>query len=142
MSTEKMNKQSTTKMDGGTARMDAGTARMQSAKASPKKADVVFASGQTIVLNGKNCVIESTISGSSGEAVVYKVSIDGKPYALKLYKPDMPLSDTAKEVITKIKDKPRDRIIKISLVSKINLPYELRLTFKKFLRFKRRAYAA
>jgi len=98
MSTEKMNKQSTTKMDGGTARMDAGTARMQSAKANPKKAGVVFASGQTIVLNGKNCVIESTISGSSGEAVVYKVSIDGKPYALKLYKPNMPLSDTAKKL--------------------------------------------
>ena len=99
MSTEKMDKQ--------------GTARMESAKASPKKAGVVFSSGQAIILNGRNCVIESTISGSSGEAVVYKATIDGKPYALKLYKPNMPLSDTAKKVIKKIKDSPRDRIVKI-----------------------------
>jgi len=53
------------------------------------------------------------ISMGSGEAVVYKVIIDGKPYALKLYKPNMPLSDTAKKVIAKIKDNPKDRIIKI-----------------------------
>jgi len=106
MSTEKMDKQ-------GTARMDVGTARMETAKAGPKKAGAVFASGQTVVLNGRNCVIESTISGSSGEAVVYKASIDGEPYALKLYKTNMPLSDTAKKVITKIKDNPKDRIIKI-----------------------------
>jgi len=99
MSTEKMDKQ--------------GTARMESAKASPKKAGVVFSSGQAIILNGRNCVIESTISGSSGEAVVYKATIDGKPYALKLYKPNMPLSDTAKKVIAKIKDNPKDRIVKI-----------------------------
>jgi len=100
-------------MDGGTDRMDTGTAKMELAKVSPKKAGVVFASGQAIVLNGKNCVIESTISIGSGEAVVYKATIDGKPYALKIYKPNMPLSDTAKKVISKIKDKPRDRIIKI-----------------------------
>jgi len=97
----------------GTARMDAGTARMESAKAGPKKAGAVFASGQVIVLNGKNCVIESMISGSSGEAVVYKATIDGESYAFKLYKPNMPLSDTAKKVIAKIKDNPRDRIVKI-----------------------------
>ena len=114
MSTERMDSnQSTARMDSGTDRMDAGTARMEMATASPNKAGVVFASGQTVVLNGRNCVIESTISGSSGEAVVYKVSIDGKPYALKLYKPNTPLSDTAKKVIAKIKDNPRDRIIKI-----------------------------
>ena len=64
-------------------------------------------------MNGKNCVIESTISGSSGEAAVYKAIIDGKPYALKLYKPNMPLSDIAKEVIDKIKNNPKDRIVKI-----------------------------
>ena len=106
MSTEKMNKQST-------ARMDASTAKMETAKAGPKKAGAVFASGQTVVLNGRNCVIEGTISGSSGEAVVYKASIDGEPYALKLYKTNMPLSDTAKKVIEKIMDNPKDRIVKI-----------------------------
>ena len=108
MSTERMND------NQGTARMDAGTARMDGNKGGAvTTATVVFASGQAIVLNGKNCVIDSTISMGSGEAVVYKVTIDGKPYALKLYKPNTPLSDTAKKVIAKIKDNPRDRIIKI-----------------------------
>jgi len=110
MSTERMND------NQGTDRMDAGTARMDGNKggaAGPQKAGIVFSSGQTVVLNGRNCVIDSTISGSTGEAVVYKVTIDGKPYALKHYKPNMSLSDTAKKVIAKIKDNPRDRIIKI-----------------------------
>ncbi|MCL1955198.1 MAG: leucine-rich repeat protein [Spirochaetes bacterium] len=107
MSTERMNDEQ------GTARMDEGTARMEAAKTSTKKTGVVFTSGQTIVLNGKDCVIDKMIRGSSGEAVVYKVIIDGKPYALKHYKPNTPLSDTAKEVITKIKNNPKDRIVKI-----------------------------
>jgi len=107
------NNQDTQKIDGGTDRMDTGTARMDASGTDSKKAGVVFVSGQTIVLNNKNCVIESVISGSSGEALVYKVIINGKPYALKHYKPDMPLSDTAKKVIAKIKDNPKDRIIKI-----------------------------
>jgi len=115
MSTERMNNnQGTTKMDGGTDRMDAGTARMGGNEDSAVTAvGVVFSSGQAIVLNGKNCVIHSMISGSSGEAVVYKVIIDGKLYALKLYKQDTPLSDTAKKVIAKIKDNPKDRVVKI-----------------------------
>jgi len=115
MSTERMNdNQGTAGKDSGTDRMDAGTARMDGNKDGAVTATgVVFASGQTVVLNGRNCVIESTISGSSGEAVVYKVIIDSKPYALKHYKPNMPLSDTAKKVIAKIKDNPGDRIIKI-----------------------------
>jgi len=121
MSTERMNdNQGTARMDGGTDRMDAGTARMGAAAASPQKAGVVFASGQTIVLSGKNCVIDSTISMGSGEAVVYKVIIDGKPYALKLYKQETPLSDTAKKVITKIKDNPKNRIIRIYGFGKYN----------------------
>jgi len=108
MSTERMND------NQGTDRMDAGTARMDGNKGgAATTAGVVFASGQTIVLGGKNCLIDSMISMGSGEAVVYKVIIDGKPYALKLYKPNMPLSDTAKKVIAKIKDNPRDRIVKI-----------------------------
>jgi hypothetical protein len=114
MSTERMNdNQGTARMDSGTARMDAGTARMTAATASPQKAGVVFAPGQSIVIGGKNCVIDSTISMGSGEAVVYKINIDGKPFALKHYKPNMPLSDTAKEILTKIRDEPKDRIIKI-----------------------------
>jgi len=105
MSTERMNdNQGTARMDNarmgnGTDRMDAGTARMGANKGGVvTTATVVFASGQAIVLNGKNCVIDSTISMGSGEAIVYKVIIDGKPYALKLYKINTPLSDTAKKL--------------------------------------------
>ena len=82
MSTERMNdNQGTARMDNarmgdGTDRMDAGTARMQTTTASPQKTGVVFSSGQAVVLNGRNCVIDSTISMGSGEAFVYKVIID------------------------------------------------------------------
>jgi serine/threonine protein kinase len=111
----------TERMEDGTARMDAGTARMDGSKGgAATTAGVVFVSGQTIVLNGKDCVIDSVISGNTGEAIVYKVTIDNKPYALKLYKPNMPLSDTAKKVITKIKDKPKDRVIRIFDFGKYN----------------------
>jgi len=94
--------------------MDAGTARMGANKDGAVTAGTVFASGQAVVLSGRNCVIDSMISGSSGEALVYKINIDGKPFALKHYKQNMPLSDTAKEVLTKIRDEPKDRIIKIT----------------------------
>jgi len=115
MSTERMND------NQGTARMDAGTARMDGDKSGAvTTAGVVFTSGQTIVLSGKNCVIDSMISMGSGEAVVYKVIIDGKSYALKHYKPNMPLSDTAKKVIAKIKDNPKNRIIRIYGFGKYN----------------------
>jgi len=114
MSTERMDdNQGTARMDGGTDRMDAGTARMGANKGGTVTAGTVFASGQAVVLSGRNCVIDSMISGSSGEALVYKINIDGKPFALKHYKPNMPLSDIAKEVLTKIRDEPKDRIIKI-----------------------------
>jgi len=111
--------QGTARMDNdrtvaGTDRMDAGTARMGFNKGGAVTAGTVFASGQAVVLSGRNCVIESMISGSSGEALVYKINIDGKPFALKHYKLNMPLSDTAKEVLTKIRDEPKDRIIKIT----------------------------
>jgi serine/threonine protein kinase len=113
--------QGTARMDAGTARMDAGTAKIGGGQgASPTGAGVVFADGQAMVLNGKNCVIESLISMGSGEAVVYKVQIDGKPFALKHYKPNTPLSDTAKKVLTKIRDNPKDRVVKIIEFGKLN----------------------
>jgi serine/threonine protein kinase len=120
MATERMN-DGTDRMDAGTARMDAGTARMDGSKGGAvTSAGVVFVSGQTIVLNGKNCVIDSVISGNTGEAIVYKVTIDNRPYALKLYKPNTPLSDTAVKVITKIKDNQKDKVIKIYDFGKYN----------------------
>ena len=114
-STDKLSdNQGTARMDGGTDRMDAGTARMDGSQGtSPAGGGTIFADGQTLVLNGKNCVIEKLISMGSGEAVVYKINIDGKPYALKHYKPKMDLSDTAKKLLTKIRDNPQERIIKI-----------------------------
>jgi serine/threonine protein kinase len=97
-----------------TARVDDGTARVgDSQGASPAGGGTIFADGQTLVLNGKNCVIEKLISMGSGEAVVYKMSIHGQPYVLKHYKPNTPLSETAKKLLTKIKDNPQERIVKI-----------------------------
>lgn len=115
MSTDKLNnEQGTARMDAGTDRMDAGTARMDGSQgASQTGGGTIFAEGQTIVLNGNNCVIESLISMGSGEAVVYKIKRDGKHYALKHYKPNMPLSDTAKKVLAKIRDNPKDRVVRI-----------------------------
>ena len=117
MSTERMDSQGTDRMDTGTARMDAGTARMDAGTAriggSPTGGGAIFAEGQTIVLNGNNCVIESLVSKGSGEAVVYKINIAGKPYALKHYKPNTPISNTAKNVLTKIRDNPKDKVVKI-----------------------------
>jgi len=120
MSTDKLNnEQGTDRMDNdrtvaGTDRMDAGTARMDGSQgASQTGGGTIFAEGQTIVLNGNNCIIESLISMGSGEAVVYKIKRDGKHYALKHYKPNMPLSDTAKKVLAKIRDNPKDRVVRI-----------------------------
>ena len=107
---------STDRMDDNqdTARMDGGTARMDGSQgAGPAAGGNIFADGQTLVLNGKNCVIEKLISMGSGEAVVYKIQIDGKPYTLKHYKPNTPLSETAKKLLAKIRDNPQEKIIKI-----------------------------
>jgi alpha-tubulin suppressor-like RCC1 family protein len=112
--TDKLSTDSTAILGTGTARMADGTARMNTSQsASPAGVGTIFAEGQTIVLNGKNCVIEKLISMGSGEAVVYKMSIDGKPYALKHYKPNTPLGETAKKVLAKIRDNPKDRIVRI-----------------------------
>jgi len=115
MSTDRIdNSQSTDRMDVGTARMDSGTARIDGSHAvSPMGGGTIFADGQTIVLNGNNCVIENLISKGSGEAVVYKISMGNKPYVLKHYKLTTPLSDTAKKVLTKIRDNPKEKVVKI-----------------------------
>jgi serine/threonine protein kinase/uncharacterized protein YgiM (DUF1202 family) len=80
---------------------------------------VVLATGQTIVLSGKDCIIENRIK-SSGEADVYTIKIDGDTYIFKHYHPDKPLSDTAREVLSRIKNSPHDRIIKIIDFGKYN----------------------
>ena len=115
MSTERIDtSQGTDRMDLGTARMDAGTARIGDTQGViPTVGGIIFAEGQTIILNGKNCIIENLISKGSGEAVVYKIKMNDKHYALKHYKPNTPLSNTAKKVLTKIKDNPRERVVKI-----------------------------
>jgi len=129
MSTDRMdNSQSTARMDTGTARMDTGTARMDagtariggSQGAGQTGGGIFFDEGQTIVLNGNNCVIENRISMGSGEAVVYKINMGKKPYVLKHYKPNTPLSDTAKKVLTKIKDNPKENIVKIIDIGNYN----------------------
>ena len=122
MSTDRMdNSQRTARMDTGTARMDAGTARIGGSQgAGQTGVGIIFVEGQTIVLNGNNCVIENRISMGSGEAIVYKINIDDKPYALKHYKPSTPLSDTAKKVLTKIRDNPKEKVVKIFDIGSYN----------------------
>jgi uncharacterized protein YgiM (DUF1202 family) len=101
---------------GDTARADD---TVQETGTAAAMSGVVLATGQTIVLNGKDCTIENRIK-SSGEADVYIIKIDGKPYIFKHYRPDKPLSDTAREVLSKIKNNPHDRIIKIIDFGKYN----------------------
>ena len=86
---------------------------MQGLASNQKQTGEVFTTGQLIELNGKNCTIESTISMNSGEAVIYKINIDGRPYVLKHYKLETPLRDEAKDVLKKIKDNPKERIVKV-----------------------------
>ena len=138
MSTERLDNEGTVRLDdSGTARLDdnstqrlddgastqrldigtdsAGSVAMQSKQAmqgdasDEKKTGEVFTPGQVIKLNEKSYTVESLISMSSGEAVIYKViGTDGRPFVLKYYKPGYSLPDA---VMTKIRDNPRDRIV-------------------------------
>jgi serine/threonine protein kinase len=80
---------------------------------------VVLVPGQTIVLNGENYTIESSVK-SSGEAEVYTIKIDDNLLIFKHYKSNTPLSDTAKKVLSCIKNNPQDRIIKVIDFGKYN----------------------
>jgi serine/threonine protein kinase len=78
-----------------------------------KKAEELFIMGQSVELNGKKYLIEGAICKGSGEALLYKISMGGKPYVLKHYKRETPLRNAAKDVLRKIKDNPKDRIVKV-----------------------------
>ncbi|MDR2555311.1 MAG: protein kinase [Fibromonadaceae bacterium] len=109
--------------DDKTVRIDDDKTIQVSVGAAPSVAGmsgVVLSQGQTIVLNGKNCTIESQFSKSSGEAVVYKIKIDHKPFVLKHYKSNTPMSDNAREIINRIKNNPHDRIVKVIDFGKYN----------------------
>lgn len=118
----------TVRLDSGSGAVDnavnftdmgnmAGIMPQQNAKidtGDSEKTGEVFTPGQIIEINNKRCEIESVISISSGEAVIYKVKIDGWPFVLKHYKINTPLSDNAKEVLKKIKFNQKEKIIKLS----------------------------
>jgi len=74
------------------------------------KAGEVFTPGQVIEINGKNYTIESCISMSSGEAVIYKINADGKPAVLKYYNPGNPYPEA---VLSRIKANPKSRVIRL-----------------------------
>jgi TPR repeat protein/serine/threonine protein kinase len=109
--TKRMGTDGTMRMDADTARMEDSTVKMEGDKGGGPMGIIVFATGQPLELNGKSYTVESIISMSSGEAIVYKISIDGKHYVFKHYKFNTPLTDTAKEVLGRIKDNPKDRVI-------------------------------
>ena len=87
---------------------------------------VVFGTGQPLELNGKNCTVENVISMSSGEAIIYKITMDGKPYVLKHYKINTPLTDSALKVLNKLKGNPKENVIHQYDFGKLNdQDYEL-----------------
>ena len=75
-----------------------------------KKTGELFSVGQSLKLRGKTYTIESVISISSGEAIIYKISHEGKPFVLKHYKLGNYFNDV---VLQKFKDDPKDKIIKL-----------------------------
>jgi len=77
-----------------------------------KKPGKIFAPGQDIQLNEEEegYTVDSLISENSGEAVIYKVTSNKKPFVFKYYKPNCPLP---KKVMTRIRNNPQDRIIRV-----------------------------
>ena len=80
----------------------------QGAVVDGNKTGEVFSSGQVVELNGVNYFVEEMISMSSGEAVIYRVSKEGKDYVLKHYKLGYDLPDA---VLTKLKNNPKDKLV-------------------------------
>jgi ankyrin repeat protein/tRNA A-37 threonylcarbamoyl transferase component Bud32 len=74
------------------------------------KPDNIFAPGQVIQLRGKDYTIESLISENSGEAVIYKVTRNDKPFVFKYYKKNCRIPEN---VMAKIQENPQDRIIRV-----------------------------
>jgi len=105
---------STERIQDGTDRIDSSTAIIGGTQtATVTGAGDVFAPGQTLVLNDTECVIESMISWGSGEAIVYKITINNRPYVFKHYKQSASLSDSAEQVLARIRNNPKDRVVKI-----------------------------
>jgi len=102
----------------GTQRLDADAAPgaaavqapVQEAVADGKKTGEIFSPGQIIELNGNNYHVDSLISQSSGEGVIYSISSNGKIYVLKYYKLGFKYPEN---VLAAIKNNPKDRIIKL-----------------------------
>ena len=109
----------TSRLGDSTARLDSQSTDRIGAQGS-NAAGVSFAEGKTVVLNGKTCFIESRLNQPSGEALVYKITIDGKRYALKHYRIDRPLSNTALKALNRIKAHPKNRVIRIHDIGKYN----------------------
>ena len=83
---------------------------VQEAIADGKKTGEVFSPGQAIELNGHNYQVESLISMSSGEVVIYLIKSNGKMYVLKYYKIGYKFPEN---VLAAIKNNPKDKIIKL-----------------------------
>jgi len=75
-----------------------------------KKPGTIFTPGQVVTLRGEDYTIDSLISENSGEAVIYKVIMNGNPFVLKYYKPNYPLPE---KVLAKMRKNPQDKIINI-----------------------------
>ena len=116
--------------DNSTQRMDAGTPVQQTdinnnaagninvqanqfvqdTVSGGKKPGKIFNLKDRVSLRGEDYTIESLISENSGEAVIYKVTSDGKPFVFKYYKPNCQLPE---KVMAKIRKNRHDRIIRV-----------------------------
>ena len=123
--TRRVDNDATKKVDNDSTKKVGATQSGAASSAGPMGI-VVFGTGQPLELNGKNCIVENVISMSSGEAIVYKITMDGKPYVLKHYKINTPLTDSAIKVLNKIKGNPKVNVIHLYDFGKLNdQDYEL-----------------
>ncbi|MDR3199984.1 MAG: ankyrin repeat domain-containing protein, partial [Spirochaetales bacterium] len=101
--------------DEATLRLEAGGAaekgEQKQAHAGGESSGEIFAAGQSIDIGGRQYIIKSVISRSSGEAIIYEVEQDGKIFVLKHYRKGYSLPA---DVVGKVKANPRGKLIFIS----------------------------
>ena len=107
--TQRLDDESTQRLDDNNSN-ETDVQPVQEAFADGKKTGVVFSPGQLIELNGNNYRVDSVISQSSGEGVIYSISSNGKTYVLKYYKLGFKYPEN---VLAVIKNNPKDKIIKL-----------------------------
>ena len=108
--TQRLDADATQRLDGSDSSGSAAAQPVQEAVADGKKTGEIFSPGQIIELNGNDYLVESLISQSSGEGVIYSISSNGKTYVLKYYKVGYKYPE---DVLAAVKNNSNDKIIKL-----------------------------